>query len=306
MSKELPPNIQRFKTSLQAIGRSQHTVDAYVSDMRYFPDADDMTAEDIYDLLAQWQAEGLARKTIKRRLSALSAYYKYMIMTGKRLNNPALAINAQIPVGKPLPRSLTREQIGRIFAVLRRPRDLAMFMLCLEAGIRVSELVALNIDDLDLCHHYVMVRKGKGNKDRPAFFVEGAEQALRRYLPLRQPTHPKALFTTAFGRISVDTAKGLFRRKAAAAGVTASIHALKHSYGTLLVESGLDISFLQDLFDHASISTTKIYAQATRSKIHEAYNVAAAKAFGFARQEETPVDAFDADDAFAAILREEK
>lgn len=299
MSKELPPNIQRFKTSLQAVGRSRHTVDAYVSDMRYFPDADDMTAEDIYDLLAQWQTEGITRRTIKRRLSALSSYYKYMVMVGKRMNNPALSINAQIPVDKSLPKALEAEQIQRIFATFKRPRDIAMFSLCLYAGLRVSELAAIDLDDINLDACRVMIRKGKGGKDRPAFFTEGAAAAIRAYLPYRHPTDPKALFTTTHGRMAVGSIKILFRRLAAKAGVTASIHALRHTFGTMMVDNDMDITFLQSLFGHASIQTTRIYVKTTESKARQAYEQASSKAFdGITTRQQAPAET---DDVFAGI-----
>lgn len=243
-------SIEKFKTSLQAGYRSKHTVDAYISDMRYFPDADTMTAAGIYSLVGEWQSEGVAQKTIKRRLSALSAYYNYMITKNKRLTNPALAINAQTQIESLPPKTLTAEQIKKIFTTLHRTREFAMFMLCLQAGLRVSEVVAINLEDINLERGFVIIRKANSGKDRPVILIGITAEAIRRYLPHRHATDPKALFTTAHGRITTSAIQKMFKAHAASVGVNASISALKYSFNALVAENSLDLSFFQELLMH--------------------------------------------------------
>lgn len=206
--------------------------------------------------------------TIQRELSSIRRFYQYLIREGKLTTNPAKTVNAP-KAGKPLPKICDAEQIERLLqpgdeADNHLTRDLALFELIYSSGLRLAELVNLNLCDIDLSQQQLLVT-GKGNKTRYLPIGTKAKEALQRWLKVRGnflKRDDNALFLSQLGkRISPRSVqsrlKHLVRHQALQQQL--SPHSLRHSFATHLLESSGDLRAVQELLGHANISTTQIY-----------------------------------------------
>jgi integrase/recombinase XerC len=237
-------------------------------------------------LLRRWLAwlheYGYVRASVVRRVSEVRAFYAYLLRHGLVDVNPVLAISApKLP--RRLPRPLNVDEIKRLLAALdpsepRGQRDLAMLELLYAGGLRVSELLALDLGDLDLERREVRVL-GKGAKERlvligiPAvtalrnYMANGREQLLRKGRELTQ-----ALFINRFGsRLSVSMFTRCLSRYARAAGIEQPVtpHVLRHSFATHLLDGGADLRSVQELLGHENLATTQIYTEVSQNRLRE-------------------------------------
>lgn len=241
-------------------------------------------------LLRQWSASlhvgGYARASIARRLSEVRAFFAYLHSRQVLDSNPAKAV-AGPKLPQRLPRPLTADEIAALLAAPdgstpQGQRDRAMLELLYAGGLRVSELLALDINDVDLAQAEVRVL-GKGAKERIVLIGRPATAALRAYLadgraqllaaagprPGRPPT---ALFLNRFGgRLSVS----MFTRRLSAYAVQAGIqrpitpHMLRHSFATHMLDGGADLRSVQELLGHESPGTTQIYTQVSQTHLRD-------------------------------------
>lgn len=211
-----------------------------------------------------------------RALSALRGLHRFLLRTGQGPSDPALEV-PRPSVARPLPKAISREQMERLLggvvgegpAVLR---DRAILELGYASGLRVSELVGLDLVDLDLEERLVRVL-GKGSRERIVPFGLPAEQALRKWLgPGGRPTllaskgrgTGEAVFLNMQARrLTRQGIWTIIANRAQAVGLQVSPHVLRHSCATHLLEGGADIRVVQEMLGHASISTTQIYTKVT-------------------------------------------
>lgn len=242
-------------------------------------------------LLRQWlaalHAQGYARASIVRRVSELRAFYAFLCRHDLAETNPVQAISApRLP--QRLPRPLTREETAALLAapVVSTPqgqRDKAMLELLYAGGLRVSELLALDVNDVDLAQAQVRVL-GKGAKERVALIGGPAVAALRTYLAdgrvklsgvaaVRRPRRvTAALFLNRFGeRLSISMFTRSLSDYAGAAGIEHRVtpHMLRHSFATHLLDGGADLRSVQELLGHEQASTTQIYTQVSQAQLKE-------------------------------------
>jgi site-specific recombinase XerD len=178
-----------------------------------------------------------------------------------------------------LPRYLEESECERLLAACDGPfayRDYAILMLLLSCGLRVSELVSLNVTDVYEDHVRVL---GKGNKERIVFFAEGCREALDDYLDVRNIEHVKesdknAVFISRKNcRITVRGIQNMLDSKLLAAGLDASRyspHKLRHTAATLMLKNGVDTRALQEVLGHSNLNTTQIYTHLDNAALHEA------------------------------------
>ena len=178
-----------------------------------------------------------------------------------------------------LPRYLEESECERLLAACQGPfeaRDYAILMLFLSCGLRVSELVSLNITDLYEDHVRVL---GKGNKERVVFFAEGCREAIDDYLEVRNVEKVKdsdknALFISRKNcRIGVRGVENMLESKLLIAGLDASRyspHKLRHTAATLMLKNGVDTRALQEVLGHSNLNTTQIYTHLDNAALHEA------------------------------------
>ena len=255
---------------------SPHTVSAYLHELAAFSkwctsqELNDWTRIDgqhIRSFAARSHAGGLQPRSVQRRLSALRTFFSFLIREKCVTHNPAVQIRAP-KAGKRLPHTLDVDQMGRLLAMkptnpLGR-RDLAMMELFYSSGLRLAELVGLDIQDLDLADRTVRVL-GKGSKTRIMPVGRQAVTAIQRWLRERAAfTKPdeNAIFVGAKGRrLGARQVQLLVARHARAQGLTTGVHPhlFRHSFATHLLESSRDLRAVQEMLGHASISTTQIY-----------------------------------------------
>lgn len=226
----------------------------------------------------------LSAGTVARKISAFSSFYRYLVKQGHVPKSPMATIRPP-KIRRKLPRVLTAAEAERLMAApegvgVVAARDRAVLELLYGAGLRVSELVGIDLPHLDLEERQVRVL-GKGNKERVCPFGAHAEAALRAWLEarlaLRRPGRDDAaLFLGRPGkRLSVRAVQRMLHARGAAAGrPDAHPHALRHSCATHLLDAGADLRGIQELLGHASLSTTQRYTQVTVDKLMQVYDQA--------------------------------
>ena len=244
-------------------------------------------------LLRQWLAQlhnqGYVKASVVRRISELRAFYTYLRLHDLVTTNPVQAISApKLP--QRLPRPLPREEIDALLAApdISTPqgqRDRAMLEVLYAGGLRISELLALDLNQLDLTQGQVRVL-GKGAKERLALIGRPAIEALKVYLAdgrvrlvsaanraaLPSERKPSALFLNRFGR---RLSESMFTRTlggyAAAVGIEHRVtpHMFRHSFATHLLDGGADLRSVQELLGHEQASTTQIYTQVSQNQLRD-------------------------------------
>ncbi len=238
---------------------------------------------DIQEYLSRMHESGLSSRSIARNLIVLRNFYKFLVRESYMQNDPCARIDIpQIP--RRLPEVLTREEVERLLRVPegdspRALRDRAILELFYASGLRVSELVGLSINDINLDHGY-LITMGKGKKERIVPMGEVAVEAIREYLHKGKPfldrkNRTKKLFVNnRGGPLSRQGVWILIRQMALKAGISRSIspHTLRHSFATHLLEGGADLRSVQTLLGHAAISTTQIYTHLDQHRIKREYD----------------------------------
>ena len=270
-------------------GLALNTVEAYRQDMESFFDfekellrsgtlPDTPGEREIFLYLAWLRARGNTARTLTRHLSALRSFFAFCVEKGAVRENPLpLFDNPKLPLH--LPEYLTRDEMAQVLAMpkedsLAGRRDRCMLELLYAAGLRVSELCALNTTDIDL-QRGVIRAFGKGSKDRLVPIHEVAQRLLLRYLheirPLFSPVG-NTLFINRSGKaLSRQYVWKTVKRYVAEAGIRKNVspHTFRHSFATHLLEGGADLRVVQMLLGHADISATEIYTHVQASRLLE-------------------------------------
>ena len=273
---------------------SPHTLKSYSSDLHEFlaflrKDKTPLRAKYIDRLtirrfLVFLQRRGLSSTTVARKLATLRSFFRFLCREEYLEVNPARGTRTP-KVTKRLPEFL---DLKEVFALLESPdesnilglRDRAILELLYATGMRVSELVGLNVDDIDLLGGVTKVW-GKGGKERLAPFGTEAAQALYKYLNKKETIHlgkrKEGLFLNKSGRrISTRSIRKLLDKYIKKASLSRKIspHTLRHSFATHLLNAGADLRSVQELLGHTSLSTTQVYTHLTTERIKKIYNKA--------------------------------
>jgi integrase/recombinase XerC len=228
-----------------------------------------------------------SKATIARKLATLRSFYKFLVKRNHIGSNPVVVIRTP-KQEKKLPKFLEYEEVKRL---LNTPpvntwlgaRDRAIMETLYSTGIRVSELVALNMDDIDFLGEVVHIR-GKGKKERIAPIGSSALQVIQHYMEYRNKRaqnnsnfDSKVLFVNKHGRrLSTRSVRRKMDKYLKMAGLDPEIspHTLRHSFATHMLNNGADLRSVQELLGHQSLSTTQVYTHLTTSKLKEAYDSA--------------------------------
>ena len=269
------------RLTLDAYGRDLAKFTAFLAD-RGRADIDDVTALDVIDFLAMMTEAGLAPRSRARTLVAVRGLCKHLVGERWLAADPAALVDAP-RTGRRLPGVLGEAAVTRLIGeppdTPRGRRDAAMIELAYGSGLRVSELVALPLADVNLRAGFVRVT-GKGGKTRLVPLNTAAQQRISRYLEQDRPgwvrdPRQRALFLTERGGPMTrqgfwKALRGYARRadvRLPSGGV--SPHKLRHSFATHLVEHGADLRAVQAMLGHADISTTQVYTQVSQARMIE-------------------------------------
>ncbi len=267
-------------------GLSKNTLSAYRSDLIHYsiwlqPKKVDLVKAESKDILAYLSSsDSVSARTVARRLSSLRRLYEYLLREDQIKHNPVSNIDAP-RLGRTLPKSLTEAEVE---ALLNAPdtkqatgvRDKAMLELLYATGLRVSELVGLTIQQVNLRQGVVRVT-GKGKKERLIPMGEEANLWLERYLSssrseILNNVLSDAMFPSNRGNaMTRQTFWHIVKRYAKVAGVkkTLSPHVLRHAFATHLINHGADLRVVQMLLGHSDISTTQIYTHVARERLKD-------------------------------------
>jgi integrase/recombinase XerC len=241
----------------------------------------------IREFLAYLYAQNYTKSTTARKLATLRSFYKFLMRRGQVSVNPLSTIRTP-KQEKRLPKCLDLDQVQRLLEApgdgdLLSARDKAMLEVLYSSGIRVSELVELEMADLDLTEGILRVR-GKGRKDRLTPIGSQAIKAVQRYFELRKSDsrcnasqHGNPVFLNKHGStLSTRSVRRKLDKYLVAAGLDPGIspHTLRHSFATHLLNNGADLKSVQELLGHQSLSTTQVYTHLTTGRLKEVYDQA--------------------------------
>lgn len=304
--KEAPAVIRNFLVYHETIkGQSRATVDSYFLDLRTFArymklvrglvprgteledisinelDLDffaSVTLSEVYDFMAYLSRDrALSAASRARMITSIKGLYNYLTVKTKQLaSNPVQDMDTP-KLKKSLPRYLTLEQSQRLLAAVdgkNQERDYCILCLFLNCGLRISEMVGMNLTDIHDDH--ILIR-GKGGKERVVYLNESSCEAINDWLAVRRSIaaiDKNAMFLSARRRrMSVDAVQVMVKKTLAKAGIDPSAystHKLRHTAATLMLQNGVDVRTLQEVLGHESLNTTQIYTHIADSELRTA------------------------------------
>jgi integrase/recombinase XerC len=283
--------ISQFLRSLQERNASVHTIKAYSGDLQNFSaymgfrDWGSIDHVTIRSFLSHLYEKGLSKTSVARSLAAVRSLYRWLAQEGVVDQNPAKLVSTpKLP--KKLPRVPTIEEMntvldGEMPEVAAFPeRDRLMLELLYGCGIRNSELISINLDDVRPSAEAILVR-GKGKKERYVPFGGSVSSALAAYLPARQQVliqHkrnlPALLINQRGGRLTTRSVGRIIKKIAVAKGLSPDVHphTLRHAFGTHMLEEGADLRAIQEMLGHERLSTTQRYTQLSMKHVMNVYD----------------------------------
>jgi integrase/recombinase XerD len=290
--------VERFLDHLTVErGLSRHTVEAYRRDLRRYgrflrkrgvEDPTGAGESDIEAFLADLSESEYVpgrryrASSIARTLAAVRSLHRFLLQEGDVGTDPAEGV-ARPKVPRTLPKPLSVDEVGALVAAPGEDgvvalRDRALLETLYGAGLRISELVGLDVDDVDIEEGSVRA-VGKGSKERVVPLGRYGVRALDRYLVRARPmlaatgSGPALFLNQRGGRLTRQGCTNIIKAAARRAGLRKRVtpHVLRHSFATHLLEGGADVRVVQELLGHASLSTTQIYTLVTKDRLREVY-----------------------------------
>jgi site-specific recombinase XerD len=268
----MTPLRQRYIDDLRLKNFSPGTIKVYVLAVAKFArhfgcSPDTLTAEDVRAYFVQLLDRGVTRSSCVVIRSALRHLYT------DTLGRPdCLAMVPRPKHERRLPVVLSREEVQRLFAAVTKLKQKALFMTAYDAGLRLSELLNLRIDDIDGQRMVIRVRQGKGKKDRYARLTPGLLQLLRQYWREYQPQSWLFPGASMDKRYDLATPGHLLKKACRRAGISkrVSMHTLRHSFATHLLEAGTNLRVIQQMLGHEKIQTTCLYTHISLEELRAA------------------------------------
>lgn len=301
--KQSPKYLKEYFDYLSTVkARSETTIDGYFNDirlfLRYLKMNHQQTSEDSFDKISitdvplEWlnnvkmgeicsflnftsTSRGNSPRTRARKISALKQLYFFLTLNYDDFRNKVV-VNLEVPkFERSIPKHLTKQQSIKLLNSVdsrHRLRDLCILMLFLSCGMRLSELVGLDVSDYNEEERSLRLL-GKGNKERIVYLNDSCEYVLKKYIKSKMDTK-KALFVSSFGkrihkrRVEQIVDECLERAGLGNLGITT--HKLRHTAATLMYEDGIDLLVIKELLGHESISTTQIYTHVSNPRLKQA------------------------------------
>ena len=283
--------VGNFLQSLKQRNASIHTIKAYSGDLEVFAayagsrgwkQIDHVT---IRGFLSRLYEKGLDKTSVARALAAVRSFYRWLAQEGVVEQNPAALVSTP-KLAKKLPRVPTIEEMNVVLdaqmpEVAAFPeRDRMMLELLYGCGIRNSELIGINLEDIRLSDEAILIR-GKGKKQRYVLFGNAVKVALTAYVPARlqmlserRKSSSALLINRRGGRLTTRSVGRIIKKIAVAKGLSPDVHphTLRHAFGTHMLEEGADLRAIQELLGHERLATTQRYTQLSMKHVLQVYD----------------------------------
>jgi integrase/recombinase XerC len=284
--------VTQFLQSLRERNASPNTMLAYGKDLAEFvkyigpiEKPDQLDHVRIRGFLSHLYERGLGKTSVARHLAAVRSLYKWLAREGKVKQNPASLVSTpKLP--KKLPRVPTIEEVNNVLdgelpeTAAFVERDKTILELLYGCGLRNSELIGINLDDIHWSNETILVR-GKGRKERMVPLGDTAAEAIRNYLSKRKEllaakkrTTPALLVNLRGQRLTTRSVGRIVKHIAVSKGLSPDVHphTLRHAFGTHLLEEGADLRAIQEMLGHERLSTTQRYTQLSMKHVVEVYD----------------------------------
>ena len=273
--------IINFRRHLKRRNYSKHTVKYYLYIIKKYVlwldvPLEKASAEKVDAYIDHLHRKRMHPSSINLYLVILRGFYNYLKHDeGISLTNPVTG-KRRLRVPKPLPKALQDQEVDQLLNAIESKRDMAMFKLMLRCGLRVEEVANLTTGAINLKQRRIMVRQGKGGKDRVVYISADALNALQMYLMERSSCRRKKVFLVERGKykghpISVRGIQKRMEYYAKETGIKVSCHRLRHTMATQLLNAEAEIETIQDLLGHNWITTTQKYCKLSNLKVRRDY-----------------------------------
>jgi integrase/recombinase XerC len=283
--------VRDFLAALRQRNASVHTIKAYSGDLAEFSAYAGSRSWKQIDhvavrgFLSHLYEKGLGKTSVARALAAVRSLYRWLAQEGLVEQNPA-ALVATPKLPKKLPRVPSIEEMNVVLdgkmpeLAAFAERDQLMFELLYGCGIRNSELIGINLEDIRLSNEAILIR-GKGKKERYVPFGDSVKHALSAYSPARQrvladrrKTSPALFINWRGGRLTTRSVGRIIKKIAVARGLSPDVHphTLRHAFGTHMLEEGADLRAIQEMLGHERLSTTQRYTQLSIKHVLQVYD----------------------------------
>ncbi len=279
--------IEKYLTFLEIEKNySAHTIVNYKVDLDEFfefmgpaRDVKSVVYLDFRRFLAHLRQGQLRPRTLARKLSSLRSFFRFLHREGLIDQNPALLVMTP-KLDKPLPKFLSEQEMVRLLEIppadtLTGLRDRAILETLYSSGIRVSELVGLNLDSVDMISNVVKV-EGKGKKERLVPIGQKAQVAIAVYLKKRKSNQRAVFLNKSGSRLTDRSVRNIVNKYILKASIQLHVypHMFRHSFATHLLDRGADLRSVQELLGHSNLSTTQIYTHVTTDRLKRVYDQA--------------------------------
>jgi integrase/recombinase XerD len=265
--------VRSFREHLQADKKSRYTVKQYCLLVRAFLDwarkaTSDITPEDL-EMYRRYLSidRRYSKNSLYLATMALHSFFRFLESTTADKMKPPRR-------GQPMPKYISEDEMkALISAAGGKPEAQAIILTLGYSGLRVGELCALDVEDVDFSEGVINVRSGKGDKGRIALIEEKTVKALKDYLDARKAVSGPLFLSTHRQRINERNVQRMIKKYAKKANITKKVtpHVLRHTFATTLLKQGADIRIIQQLLGHASVATTQIYTHLDDRALRDAY-----------------------------------
>jgi len=277
----LSNSIINFRRHLKRRNCSANTLRSYLNDLKQFvvwvdQPIEQVTHQKIGDYIDHLLRKKLAPKTINCHLVTIRRFYDFLRDEEELATDNPVRKCRQLRLSKPLPKHLKDGEVMRFLSVIDNKRDLAIFMLMLRSGLRVSEVANLTLEAIDWQRKRIYIFNGKGGKDRVVYISNDSYRALVAYIKSRMACRVKKIFLVERGihKGNPLSVRGIQKRMefyAKASGLNVSCHHLRHTMATQLLNADAELVTIQDLLGHDRIKTTQRYCKISNLKVQKDY-----------------------------------
>ena len=277
----LSNSIINFRRHLKRRNCSANTLRSYLNDLKQFvvwvdQPIQQVTHQKIGAYIDHLLRKKLAPKTINCHLVAIRRFYDFLRDEEELAIDNPVRKGRQLRLSKPLPKHLKDGEVMRFLSIIDNKRDLAIFMLMLRSGLRVSEVANLTLEAIDWRRKRIYIFNGKGGKDRVVYISNDSNRVLTDYVKTRMACRVKKIFLVERGihkgkPLSVRGIQKRMEYYAKAAGLNVSCHHLRHTMATQLLNADAELVTIQDLLGHDRIKTTQRYCKISNLKVQKDY-----------------------------------